>query len=246
MATLVFEDWVKKFERIGIGTPAWNAFQLLVNRLTELKSRESGAKPEWLKILDIDEDRGWSEGVRRYVLRLMYRLTSPPLTYPDRKLKQDAHTRQRLKSLTKEAEGFVTYLRKHSVWVTNDAKEYEVDLSPLLQVYETAAGYSRQLLKVLERPYTHEPALSDHFSGFLGILDRYGVAEPESLALLRFALLTHGYDKDELEELINRTKIRDGKFRKRKKAVRSRVASFVDLALAAMAKWDQVNPFTCS
>jgi hypothetical protein len=81
MATLAFEDWAKKFERIGRGTSAWNALQSAIDGLTQLKESLGGDKPEWLKISDADEDLGWSEGVRRYVLRVIYRLNLPPPTH---------------------------------------------------------------------------------------------------------------------------------------------------------------------
>jgi len=153
MKTLSFESWRKKFERIGRDTLPWNAVQVIVDRLTNLKESESGGKPQWLRTLDVDEDLDWSVGVRAYVLRRIYMLTLPPPTYPESKLKQDAYTRRALARLTKETESFVVHLQKTSVWVTNNATErYVIDLSPVLQVYKAAAGYSRQFLKLLEIP----------------------------------------------------------------------------------------------
>lgn len=236
MRALAFEAWRKEFERMPTDTPAWNAFRTFVNELTKLKAAESGDKPQWFRDLDIDDDRGWSESVRTYVLRLIYRLTLPPLSGSESKLKQDAYTRRALAKLTNESETFVTHLEKTSVWVSNKSKEYELDLSPLLQAYKTAAGYSRQFLKLLEKPYAHKPALSDHFLAFFHVLDRIGLTEPESLELLRFSLFSHGYPAPELDELIDQDKIRAGLFRKRKLAGKQRVASFFDLALGGDGK----------
>jgi hypothetical protein len=64
MVTLAFEDWKKKFERVGVDTPPWKAFQTLVAHLGRLMESESDSKPEWLKLLDLGEDRGWSDGLR--------------------------------------------------------------------------------------------------------------------------------------------------------------------------------------
>jgi hypothetical protein len=231
MPTLAFEDWLKKFERIGRGTPAWNAFQCVLDKLTQLKQAPGGKKPEWLTFYDADEDRGWSGDVRPYVLELLYRYTLPPLSYDKKKLKEDAFTRRKLTDLTKETESFVTHLEKTTAWPSNNASEYEVDLSFVLEAYKTAAAYARRALKLLERPYSHEPALSDRYIGFQNVMYECGATERDSLELLRFSLLTHGYKDRELDHLIDRGKIRAGVFRRRKRAAGLRTASFFDLAL---------------
>jgi len=70
----------------------------------------------------------------------------------------------------------------------------------------------------------------------VSLLDWCAVPERESLELLRFALLTHGYTEDQLDELLDRHKIRQGLFRKRKQAGKRRVLSFLDLALGGDGK----------
>jgi hypothetical protein len=237
VTTLSFESWRRKFEQIRRGKPAWNAFQAMVDHLTKLKESESGDKPQWLRTFDADRDLDWSVDARAYVLRRIYMLTLPPPTYSESKLKQDAYTRRALAKLTKEAESFVTHLQKTSVWVTNNARErYEIDLSPVLQAYKTAAGYSGEFLRLLEMPYTRKPAFFEGFLGFVSFLDWFAVPERESLELLRFALLTHGYTEDQLDQSLDRDKIREGLYRKRKQAGKRRVISFLDLALGGDGK----------
>lgn len=70
----------------------------------------------------------------------------------------------------------------------------------------------------------------------MSFLDWFAVPERESLELLRFALLTHGYTEDQLDQSLDRDKIRAGLFRKRKQAGKRRVISFLDLALGGDGK----------
>jgi len=232
MVTLAFEDWKEKFERVAVGTPPWNALKTLIVHLESLKKSKSGSKPEWLNLLDLGEDQGWSGGTREYALQLIYRLTLPRSYLDERKLKQDAYTRRALDKLATQAEAFVAHLQKNTVMVSTNTKEqYLVNLTPLLNAYKSAAEASRYFLSLLEKPYARKPDLFDQFLGFVGIADRLKVPERQILELLRFALLTHGYSTDKVDDFIDKGQIRDGKFRRRKEAGDRSMASFFDKAL---------------
>ena len=232
LVTLAFEDWKKKFERIGVDTPPWKAFQKLVEQLGRLKESESGSKPEWLNLLDLGEDRDWSDGATEYALQLIYRLTLPPVHLDERKLKQDAYTRRALDRLATQAESFVTHLQKTTVMVSANMKQqYLLNLTPLLLAYKNAAQASRLFLSLLERPYARKPDVFDQFLGFVGVADRLKVPERQVLELLRFALLTHGYSTDRVDDFIDKEQIRDGKFRRRRAAGDRSLVSFFEKAL---------------
>jgi hypothetical protein len=232
MVTLAFEDWKKKFERVGVETPPWKALQTLVEHLGSLKQSESGSKPQWLNLLDLGEDRGWSGGTTEYALQLIYRLTLPPVYLDERKLKQDAYTRRALDRLATEAESFVAHLQKTTVMVsTNTKQQYLVNLTPLLHAYKSAAEASRYFLSLLERPHARKPDVFDQFLGFVGVADRLKLPERQILELLRFALLTHGYSTDKVDDFIDKEQIRDGKFRRRRAAGERRLVSFFEKAV---------------
>jgi hypothetical protein len=232
MVTLAFEDWKKKFERVAVGTPPWNALQTLVERIGSLKESESGSKPELLSLLDLGEDQGWSRGTREYTLQLIYRLTLPRSYLNERKLKEDAYTRRALDRLATQAEKFVEHLQKSTVMVSTNTKEqYLVNLTPLLNAYKSAAEASRYFLSFLDQPYARKPNVFDQCLGFVGIADRLKVPERQILELLRFALLTHGYSADQVDDFIDKGQIRDGKFRRRKAAGERSLVSFFEKAV---------------
>jgi hypothetical protein len=230
MVILAFEDWKKKFERMSVDTPPWKALQTLAEHLRSLKDSESGSKPKWLNLLDLGEDRGWSNGATEYALQLIYRLTLPPVHLDERKLKQDAYTRRALDRLTTQAESFIAHLQKTTVMVsTNTKQQYLINLTPLMHAYKRAAEASRYFLSLLERPYARKPDVFDQFLGFVGVADRLKLPELQILELLRFALLTHGYSTDEVDDFIDKEQIRDGKFRRRRAAGERSLVSFFEM-----------------
>jgi len=230
MVNLTFADWKKKFERVRVDSPAWKALQTLLEHLGRFKESESGSKPEWLNMLDLGEDRGWSDGTREYALQLIFRLTLPLEHLDQRKLKEDAYTRRTLAKLATQTESFVAHLQKTTVMVSTNTKEqYLINLSPVLDAYRSAAEASRYFLLLLERPYARKPDLFDKCLGFVSVADRLKVPEQQILELLRFALLTHGYSMDKVDDFIDKEQIRDGKFRRRKIAGKRSMVSFLEM-----------------
>jgi len=154
---------------------------------------------------------------------------------PD-KVKRDAYTRKALHDLTAKAESFVKNLKDiaqedrtgEKVWITPDHNNImRIELSPLLLAYQDAAATSRYFLEVLDKmPFSRKPNVLDLCLGLAGMLEnKFGVPESQALELSRLAMLAHGHSEDELEELRNPDKIRDGKFRKRVDASQQRMSS---------------------
>src|SRR5262245_36492254 len=102
-----------------------------------------------------------------------------------------------------------------------------VNLAPLLDAYRNAATASRYFLDVLQRmPHSRKPDVLQPPLSLAGLLEsRFGVPETGALELGRLCMLAHGHPDEELEEMRNRDKIRDGKFRKRKNASQQKISS---------------------
>jgi hypothetical protein len=238
MTTISFETWRKRFENgITRRSPAWTAIQ----RCTEYAGQPASQLPEWL-LFWLSEDPGWANDIHTSILRLIYNITITPPPITRSKQKRDAYTRKTLHDLTKQAESFVQHLKytaeedgtAERVMVTPDHDLFTaVNLSPVLAAYENAAAASRYFLNVLERiPYSRKPDVLRPCIALMGILsNKFEVPEAQALELGRLAMLAHGYSEDDLEEMRNPSKVRDGKFRKRKEASHKRISSLKATAL---------------
>ena len=94
------------------------------------------------------------------------------------------------------------------------------------------ASVSHYFLDLLQkRPYSRKADVLHPGVVLMGMLETFGVPERQALELGRLALLAHGHSGEDLEEMVSKARIRDGKFRKRKKAGWQRMRSLKSSAL---------------
>ena len=222
-----FDAWRDRLEKnVKVRTHAWEALQSFVNHLKRIKASGSGLKPPMLQALDLGEDLSWADDVKSYTLKLIYRLTLPPAYADQAKLEADAVTRKALDALATQAENFVMRLKKKGVLITTKSPGACIHLTPLLEVYETAAKRSRQFLHLLDVRYVQRPKTWEHCLPVINLAGQLKISERQTLELIRLALLAHGYTEDQVEDLRNVSKIRAGTFRKKKESSLKQTSSF--------------------
>jgi hypothetical protein len=209
MTTVTFETWRERFEKsILVKTPEWTALQQYIGFL------EQGSSDRPLSPSPVDH--------RTIALQLIYGSTCPPRQQDEQNHKRDAYIRKALRSITIQAESFVSNLRNAVLFdagpviVKGDSHAPGIDLSSLLKQYQSVAKSSRAYLALLEWRWITKERLVDRGIGLSLELERKcNIRERLALALVRLALLAHGCPEDELEDLRDPDKIRAGNFRKR-------------------------------
>jgi hypothetical protein len=223
MTTVTFETWRERFEKsIGGRTREWTAFHTYMGFLEQ----QFSGKPQWARF-----------DVRRVALLLIYASTGPAPRLDEQKRKRDAYIRKALRGITIQVESFVSNLRntaqfhKGRVIVRGDSHALGIDLSSLLNQYQCVVESSRSYLSFLEWRWVRRPNILDQGIGLsLTLTKECRVQERPALALVRLALLAHGYPEDKLEDLRDPGKIRAGNFRKRKEVYLKQRAYFDNIA----------------
>ncbi len=203
-APLGFHEWRKRFESsLIVGTPASKAFRELVRQ--EAQSREKYHLP---KLLDL----------RGYVMEGIYRETSALPEQND----------EALKKLTKGLKKLVAQLGVVIGTISTAGAKIEsrgglsLDLAADLHLFHKARNSATATLELLDvkGPESVRRDATDQCLSFLLMLEGR-VPESQANDLAQVALKAHGYADDTLTDL-GTDKVRSGKVRKRKDALRKR------------------------
>ena len=201
---LAFHEWRKRFESsLFRGTPASKAFHKLLKE--EAQSREKLHQP---KLLDL----------RGYVMEGIYRETS---AIPE----QHDHVPERLATGLKglvEQLGFVIGTITTAGAKVESQAGVSLDLSTDLHLFHKARNSATATLELLEvkGPESVRRDAADQCLSFLLMLEGL-VTESQANDLAQVVLKAHGYTEDALTDL-DTDKVRSGKVRKRKDALRKR------------------------
>lgn len=235
MTTITFEEWRRRFEKILLArTEAWTALRTYIGFLEQRPSR-------WLRWMG--QENPSRADVRTGALRLIYGHTLPLLQLNEQKRKSNAYTRKALRDSIKQAESVISCLQNTTfnglpgVFVPGDILAPKIDLFPLLDKYQSMVECATGFLALFDWQCAHKSNVLDQAVSLTIVLERdCKLQERQALALVRLALLAHGYPEDELEDLMDPHKIRAGNFRKRKEASLKRRDSFIRVASSSYLK----------
>jgi hypothetical protein len=194
-----FKAWQKRFNRLLlVGKPAWKALHKWLRR--EEYREEVLSKPEILIGKEIVKQErfpaGNAESRMTLLLNQLYSETRPP---EQNRKKRDNQVLKALDSLATQAEAFIKNLQTTGVWIEAEDCSSELDVTALLNIYNTAAKDSRYVLDLLRREYVHRSDVLARCWGIIFYLQStIGVTESHAVALVRLALCAHGYDLDDL------------------------------------------------
>lgn len=214
---LDFEAWRQKFhDQLGSGEPSRNGLQKWINhneefcRSDRIMREQNPALKQTISEYDVD--------VRTKTLQSLYDATCPPELEPVRvRQRHNEFTLAALDQLASHAETFAKDLREKDLLIEAETGMFTVDLTPLVEQYETAARDSRYILSLARQPYTHDSNLVlQCVPLFVRLTEDAHATEPEATGLLKVALRAHGYDDAYLAPFSPRT----GTLRKRAKEVR--------------------------
>ena len=129
-----------------------------------------------------------------------FRETCPLVAEPGTaRRKHVKFVRSALEKLAAQAESFTKVLRSENINIEADGDAFSVDLTPIAEVFERAACDSRYVLELLRRPYTRDVNLVRQCVNlYIRLIDNVGATDPETVGLLKIALLAHGYDEAQL------------------------------------------------
>ena len=203
-ATPDFVVWRKRFESyLFNGTPASEAFRELHKQ--EAQSREARTR---LRVLDL----------RGYVMEWIYRETS---AVPEQQNRVPESLAMLLKELVEQLGAVIRTITTAGARVESQAG-VDLDLSTDLHLFHKARNSATATLELLEvkGPESVRRDATDQCLSFLLMLEGR-VPESQANDLARLALKAHGYTEDALTDL-DTDKVRSGKVRKRKDALRKR------------------------
>lgn len=207
-AHLDFPAWQKRVDQfLGSGEPSWRALRKWIESIESIRRSQRimwGSDPLMKRHLRHETE------ARTEALQTLYGQTCPP--HLEEKLarvnrqKYVKSTLSALDDLASQAEGFARRLRDNGIQIEAEGGMFSVDLTPIAESYERAAIRSRYVLCLLRRPYTHDATLVSRCAPlFLTLMDDFRVTEPEAVALLKLALLAHGYREEHLKEFAPRS-----------------------------------------
>jgi hypothetical protein len=193
-----FQTWKKRFDLV-VNSPAWECFKALMAR-----------EYDWLETSAPAPDK------RTKCLLFIYEMTACRAFSPTTQI-TNKYTRGALEKLTPQIEDFIARLRKARGTVLANDNLLVIDLKLLDQALAKAAEISRFYLLCLQRPYAHQTNAIDQSLFLLGILRRNNFPEEQAYALVKLALIAHGFHANDLVEF-DIGKIEAGNLRKRMNA----------------------------
>jgi hypothetical protein len=191
----------------------------------------------------MDQEHLSRADVRTDALRSIYEDTLPLPQLSEQKRKSEAYTRKALRDSIKQAENVISCLENSTfnglpgVFVPADVLVPKIDVFPLREKYQEMVECATGFLALFDWRSAHKPNILDQAVSLTIVLERdCKLQERQALALVRLALLAHGYPEEELEDLRDPYKIRAGNFRKRKEASLKRRDSFFQVAHSSYLK----------
>jgi len=190
---------------IGNGNPSWKALEKWITRVEELRNSDRMMRER--NPLLRHTIREYDSDSRTQTLRTLYSETCPPDLEPVRARQRHAEfTLAALKDLASHAETFAKDLRKKGLVIEAETGMITVDLTPVVEQYETAVRDSLYLLSLVRQPYTHDSNLVFQCVPlYIKLIEDVHASDREASGLLKVALQAHGYDAEQLTSFSPRT-----------------------------------------